>query len=231
MASNDEGRGSGDCNVYDAANTYLNLLDKQWSLQGPPVTSETDFETGAETQTGTETDTETGKAGIEPKPKRIRRPNKVITTRMVVIEVDSDNFEPKLLAEARMCYENQIGCILWTTATINDEKLKKISDMEHSLLTKLHQVFLFPGRDEKNYTVPHKDPTMKKIYTRAMGKFSGALYASKVRVKTRIIDKKEPYSGIVKDNPTIMEEHFEIFKATCVAEATKEKSEYMKGLQ
>ena len=45
-------------------------------------------------------------------------------------------------------------------------------------------------------------------------------------MKATIIDKKEPYSEIVKDNPTITEEQFEIFKAAC-----KEKSKYMKGLQ
>ena len=39
------------------------------------------------------------------------------------------------------------------------------------------------------------------------------------------------YSEIVKDNPTITEEQFEIFKAACDAEAAKEKSKYMKGLQ
>ena len=50
-------------------------------------------------------------------------------------------------------------------------------------------------------------------------------------MKARIIDKKEPYSEIVKDNLTITEEQFKIFKAACVDEAAKEKSEYMKGLQ
>jgi hypothetical protein len=149
----------------------------------------------------------------------------------VVTEVDSGNYEPKEPAEARACYGNQIGCILLATATINDEKLKKIPNMEHSLLKKLHQRFLFPGRDEIKYTQPWQDPAMKKINRRAMGKFSGALSAWKVRVKQRIIEKKEPYSEIVKDNPIIMEEQFEIFKKACVAEAAKEKSEYMKGLQ
>lgn len=103
--------------------------------------------------------------------------------------------------------------------------------MKQSLLTKLHHVFLFPGWDEIKYKNPDKDPAMKKINRRAMGKFSSALSAWKVRVKARIIDKKEPYSEIVKDNPTITEEQFEIFKTACIAEATKEKSEYMKGLQ
>ena len=37
----------------------------------------------------------------------------------------------------------------------------------------------------------------------------------------KIIDKKEPYSEIVKDNPTITEEQFQIFKEACEAEAAK----------
>jgi hypothetical protein len=63
MASDDEGQGSGDCNVYEVANAYLNLLDEQWLLQGPTVPSETetDMETGAETETSAETGAETGR--------------------------------------------------------------------------------------------------------------------------------------------------------------------------
>ena len=45
------------------------------------------------------------------------------------------------------------------------------------------------------------------------------------------INDGEPYSEIVKDNPTITEEQFQIFKEACEAEATKKKSKYMKGLQ
>ena len=50
-------------------------------------------------------------------------------------------------------------------------------------------------------------------------------------MKYRIVNKKEPYSEIVKDNPTITAEHFEIFKAACEAEDAQKKSKYMKGLQ
>ena len=50
-------------------------------------------------------------------------------------------------------------------------------------------------------------------------------------MKARIIDKKEPYSEIVKDNPTITEDQFQIFKEACEAEAAKNKSKYMKGLE
>ena len=72
---------------------------------------------------------------------------------------------------------------------------------------------MFPGRDEIKYTDPDKDPSMKKISKDTMSKFSSALSAWKVRVKYRIVNKKEPYSKIVKDNPTITAEHFQIFKA------------------
>ena len=93
--------------------------------------------------------------------------------------------------------------------------------MRRSLLKKFHQIFLFPGRNEKDYKDPDEDPTMKKIKKHAMTKFSDVLAAWKNRVKARIIDKKEPYSEIVKDNPTITEEQFQIFKAACEAEAAK----------
>ena len=110
MASNDEGQGSGDCDdVYRAADEFFSLTDdQQMLLLGPPVASgtetdtqtgaETDTQTGAETetgaeiQTGIETGAETGAAsgsgaGVEPKAKRQRLPNKLRTTRLVVTGV------------------------------------------------------------------------------------------------------------------------------------------------
>ena len=93
--------------------------------------------------------------------------------------------------------------------------------LQPSLLKKLHQIFLFPGRNEKDYKHPDKDPAMKKINKHAMTKFSDALAAWNSLVKARIIDKKEPYSEIVKDNPTITEDQFQIFKEACEAKAAK----------
>ena len=202
-------------------------------LLGPPVASrtETDTQTGAETetdaeiQTGIETGAETGVASgsgasVEPKAKRQRVPNKLRTTRVVVTEVDDGNFEPTAPEEARRCYGNQIGCIVRTTATINDEKLQKIENMRSSLLKKFHQIFLFPGQNEKDYKDLDEDPAMKKTNKHAMTKFSDALAAWKNRVKEKINDR-EPYSEIVKDNPTITEEQFQIFKEACEAEDAK----------
>ena len=89
--------------------------DQPMLLLGPPVASgtETDTQTGAETetdaeiQTGIETGAETGAAsgsgaGVEPKAKRQRVPNKLRTTRVVVTEVDDGNFEPTAPEEASM---------------------------------------------------------------------------------------------------------------------------------
>ena len=92
--------------------------------------------------------------------------------------------------------------------------------MRSSLLKKFHHIFLFPSWNEKDYEDPDEDPTMKKINKHAMTKFSDALAAWKNRVKAKINDG-EPYSEIVKDNPTITEEQFQIFKEACEAEAAK----------
>ena len=98
----------------------MSLADDQLMLLlGPPVASgtETDTQTGAETETGAETqtgietgaETETGAAsgsgaGVEPKAKRQRVPNKLRTTRLVVTELDDDNFEPKASEKPRAPY-------------------------------------------------------------------------------------------------------------------------------
>ena len=108
------------------------------------------MQTGDETETGAET----SGAGLEPKAKRPRRPNQLMSTRLVVTEMDDSIFETIAPEEARLCYDNQIGCIIWTTATINDGKLQKIDNMRPSLLKKLHQIFLFPDHNEKD----NKDP-------------------------------------------------------------------------
>ena len=93
MASNDEGQGSGDCDdVYRAADEFFSFTDdQQMLLLGPPVASgtETDTQTGAETETGAASGSG---AGVEPKAKRQRLPNKLRTTRLVVTEVDDNNF-------------------------------------------------------------------------------------------------------------------------------------------
>ena len=97
MASNDEGQGSGDCDdAYWAADEFFSLTDDQpMLLLDPPVASrtETDTQTCVETKTSaeTQTDIETGAetatdaasgsgAGVEPKAKRQRPPNKLRTT-------------------------------------------------------------------------------------------------------------------------------------------------------
>ena len=173
MASNDEGQGSGDCDdVYRAADEFFSLTnDQPMLLLGPPMASgtETDTQTGAETETDAETETGAASgsgAGVELKAKRQLVPNKLRTTRLVVTEMGHDIFEPLASEEARSCYNNEIGCIVRTTATINNEKLNKIDNMRPSLLKKLHQIFLFRGRNEKDYKDPDKDGNEEDKQTR-----------------------------------------------------------------
>ena len=84
MASNDEGQGSGDCDgVYWAADEFLSLADETEI----GAETETGIETGAQTETGAET----SGAGVEPKAKRLRLPNKLKTTRLMVTEDEDDD--------------------------------------------------------------------------------------------------------------------------------------------
>ena len=114
--------------------------DQRMLLLGRPVASgtDTDMQTSAETETGADTGADTSGTGLEPKAKRPQRPNQLMTTRLVVTEMDDIIFGPTVPEEARACYGNQIGCIVRTTATVNDEKLQKIENMRPSLLKKFH---------------------------------------------------------------------------------------------
>ena len=123
-------------------------------------------------------------------------------------------FEPTAPEEARSCWGNQLGCILRETANINDERLRQIPHMENMLLKKLHNRFLFPGRNEIEYEDPWKDIAMTKINDKAMVTFTNDLSSWKVRVK-KAIAKNEPWSKIHADNPSITEEDFAKFKENC----------------
>ena len=190
MANNDEAGGSGNPeDVYEEAHAFFDYLDARRSSQDPLVTAEggsladqdIDNDTTG-TDTGADTSNDAGELdGKQPESKRVRRPNQLGIGRLVVTAVHPGTFEPSEPKEARSCYGNQIGCILRETASINDEALRKVPNMEHFLLTKLHRRFLFPGRDDSKE--PWLDKAMKKIKNKAMGKFSNALSAWKVRVK------------------------------------------------
>ena len=49
--------------------------------------------------------------------------------------------------------------------------------MEHMLLKKLHNRFLFPGRDESKFKDPWDDDAMTKIKSKAMVMFTNDLSA------------------------------------------------------
>ena len=85
--------------------------------------------------------------------------------------------EPTAPEEARSCWGNQLGCILRETADINDKRLRQIPHMENMLLKKLHNRFLFPGRNEEEYKDPWEDIAMTKINDKAMVTFTNDLSA------------------------------------------------------
>ena len=215
----------------EAANHYFDYLDEhQMGLHGGGSGTNPDTGTGTGTDTTPETGNDAVVAGKAPKKKRTRRPNELGIGQIVVTEMHPKKLEPTAPEEARSCWGNQLGCILRETANINDEKLKKIPHMEHMLLKKLHNRFLFPGRDEGKYKEPWDDVAMTKINDKAMVTFTNDLSSWKVRVK-KAIAKNEPWSKIHADNPTIMEEDFAKFKENCGKEEVKAKSEKMKALQ
>src|SRR4051812_45443602 len=113
-------------------------------------------------------------------------------------------------------------------ASINDYDLRSIPNMEHLLLTKLHNRFKFPDRDESK--TPWDDDAVTDINAAAMVKFSNALSAWKVRVK-RLIEKNTPLSKIFAENPSLTEAEFLKFKDTCATDEAKLRSAKFKGLQ
>src|SRR3954468_319351 len=174
-------------------------MSSQLRDKGPNAASATDAEIESDSTPdgtdGTDTgapDTGGAEAGNEPankKKERGEKPNKHGTDNLRMTEVHPGKFEPIAPAEACKCYGNQVGCILRETASINDYDLRSIPNMEHLLLTKLHNRFKFPDRDESK--TPWDDAAMIDINTATMVKFGNALAAWKVRVK-RLIEKNTP---------------------------------------
>ena len=221
----------------EAENQYFDYLDEhQMGLHGGSsgMNPNTDADTGTSTGTGTDTTPETGNdavvAGKAPKRKRARIPNELRIRQIVVTEMHPKKLEPTAPEDARSCWGNQLGCILMETANINDERLRQIPHMEHMLLKKLHNRFLFPGRNEGEYKEPWDDPSMTKINDKVMVTFTNDLSSWKVRVR-KVIAKNKLWSKILADNPTIMVEDFAKFKENCGKEEFKAKSEKMKALQ
>ena len=181
MSSHAEVGGSGrlEEDPVQAANHYFDYLDeRQLRVQGG-IGTNPDTDTSTDPDTGTNTTPETGNDASEaskgPKPKRARKPNELGIGKIVVTVMHPVKLEPTAPEEARACYGNQLGCILRETTNINDEKLRKIPHMEHMLLTKLHNRFLFPGRDESKH--PWDDDAMTKINNKAMVTFTNDLSA------------------------------------------------------
>src|SRR3954469_26068977 len=194
MSTNDEAGVDEDFDYQQHEHSFLNHMCSQLRDECPNAASATDVEIESDnTPDGTDgtdtgaTDTSGAEAANEPtnkKKERVRKPNKLGTNKLLVTEVHPGKFEPIAPEEARKCYGNQVGCILQETASINDYDLRSIPNMEHLLLTKLHNIFKFLERDDSKH--PWNDDAMTEINAAAMVKFSNALSAWKVRVKRLI---------------------------------------------
>src|ERR1043165_493454 len=222
MSTNDEAGADEEFDYHQREHDFLDHMCTQLQVEGPNAATATDAQVDS-TPDGTDgtdtgvTDTGGAEAATEPanKKERVRKPNKLGTDKLLVTEVHPGKFEPIAPAEARKCYGNQVGCVLRETASINDYDLRSIPNMEHLLLTKLHNRFKFSDRDESK--TPWDDATMTDINTAAMVKFSNALAAWKVRVK-RLIEKNTPWSKIFAENPSLTEVEFLKFKDTCATD-------------
>jgi hypothetical protein len=182
MSSHDEAEGSArlEEDPIEAANHYFDYLDEhQMGVHGGGSGTNPDTDTGTSTGTGTDTTPETSNdavvAGKAPKQKRTRKPNELGIGQIVVTEMHPKKLEPTVPEEARSKWGNQLGCILRETANISDEKLKKIPHMEHMLLKKLCNRFMFPGRTESKEL--WDGDAMKKINSKAIVSFTNNLSA------------------------------------------------------
>src|SRR4051812_40471631 len=187
MSTNDEAGADEDFDYQQHEHTFLDHMSSQLRDKGTNAASATDAEIESDnTPDGTDgtdtgaTDIGGAEAANEPankKKDRVRIPNKLGTYKMLVTEVHPGKFEPIAPAEARKCYDNQVGCILRETVSINDYDLRSIPNMEHLLLTKLYNRFKFPDRDESK--TPWNDDALTDINAAAMVKFSNALSRAK----------------------------------------------------
>ena len=129
---------------------------------------------------------------------------------------------PKEPEEFAAGYGLQVAAILRNTVTINTGKLtsRENTHYREMLLRKLHARYKFPDDDKYNNTNVKGNPVNKE----ALRKMTKALGNWKARVKRYIYTDKLSYEEIIKKEPTVMEEHLNVFEANCETEAAKAKS-------
>ena len=158
---------------------------------GNATTSGTDVNTTTSATEAGNTATEGGNSttdgfnkGKKQKQIRQRRLNELSNITEDVCEVSLANGEPINPEEVAANYGGQCGCILRTTVSINDKKIRKNVDICTRLLEKLHKRYTFPA-EYKNL-----DLKTNLVNRKALGKFSRDLSSWKSRVR-RLVDEKK----------------------------------------
>jgi hypothetical protein len=107
----------------EAGNHFFDFLDEQARLRAEAGGCGSNPDTDPGIDPGTDTGNDAVQAEKGPKPKRAWKPNKLGTRKIVVTAMHEGKFEPSEPEDARACYDNQLGCILRETASINDVNL------------------------------------------------------------------------------------------------------------
>ena len=188
-------------------------------------------ETGNDDGDATNTDgggEATTDGGSQPKPKKARKnrtPIVVDTTKRSIFTRVNDIGAPQEPEEFVTGYVNQLAAILRNTVTINTENLKGEENRGFliQLFRKLHQRYAFPcdenGAEQYNNDKLKGNPVNKY----AIRKFTKALSNWKARVKKLIVEDKLSYSELIKKEPLVKEEDYNLFKARCNSAVGKAK--------
>ena len=128
-------------------------------------------------------------------------------------------------------YSNQLAAILRNTVTINMENLKAEENKGFliQLFRKLHARYAFPGDEENKYNNDNLKGNPVNKY--ALGRMTKALSNWKARVKNLIFEEKLSYPELVKKEPLVKEEDYNVFKARCNSALGKARTEKGKNMR
>ena len=198
-------------------------------------TSSDDEEIMRDAEDATTTDGEGGATtdggSASKKARKDRTPIMVdVGTRSIITRVSAKGVpeEPENVVKG---YSLQLAAILRNTVTINTENLKSEENRGFliSLFRKLHARYAFPGDEENKYNNNeyNGNPVNKyaiKTMTKALGNW-------KALVKTLIFKKKLSYPELIKKEPLVKEEDYNLFKARCNSVVGKAKSKKGKDMR
>jgi len=192
------------------------------------TSSSADEEMMEDAEVATTTD---GGSSASKKARKDRTPNMVDISKRSIVTSVTANGEPDAPETVVAGYSNQVAAILRSTVTVNTENLK--SEANRGLLVqlfrKLHARYAFPGDEENKYN--NDEYKGNPVNKNALKKMNKALGNWKARVKRLIMEKKLSYPELVKKEPLVSEEDYNIFKAKCASVTSQVKSQKGKDMR